>query len=135
MTAPEVVFFDGACGLCHGAVRFVVRRDHAARFAFAPLAGTTAAATFTAEERAALPDSLVVRTADGRTLVRSDAVVHLLRGLGSPWRAVGRALGAIPRPLRDAGYRAVARVRRSLWSRPPGACPVVAPALRSRLLG
>ncbi|MCX6629737.1 MAG: DCC1-like thiol-disulfide oxidoreductase family protein, partial [Candidatus Solibacter sp.] len=33
----SVILFDGVCPLCCGFVRFVLRRDPAGRFAFAPL--------------------------------------------------------------------------------------------------
>jgi len=130
----ETVFFDGGCGLCHGFVRFVVARDRDAAFAFAPLGGTTFAATFDAAERARIPDSVVVRATDGRTLVRSAAVVHVLRRLGGGWRVAADALWLVPRPVRDAGYRAVAVARRRLFAAPADACPVVPPDLRARFL-
>src|SRR3712207_9284209 len=40
----------------------------------------------------ALPDSVVVRTGDGRTRVRSTAVIEMLAGLGGAWRVVGAAI-------------------------------------------
>jgi predicted DCC family thiol-disulfide oxidoreductase YuxK len=129
---PEIVFFDGHCGLCHHTVHFLLGRDRAGRFVFAPLGGETYLATFGPDERARLPESVVVRTSDGRTLVRSDASVHMLRALGGAWGVLGAVLRIIPRPLRDLLYRGVARTRRVLFRQPEGACPVVAPALRSR---
>jgi len=130
----DVVFYDGGCGLCHATVRFLVKRDARGLFAYAPLGGTTFVATLAASERAALPDSIVVRTQDGRTLLRSSAVAHLLKRLGGGWRVVGAALWIVPRPLRDLGYRAVAAVRRRLFAAPTSACPVVPAPLRPRFL-
>ena len=130
--SPEVVFYDGECGLCHATVKFVVPRDVRGAFVFAPLGGETFLATIPEGERAAIPDSVVVRTRDGRTLVRSAAVVHLLRALGGGWGVVGRALWIVPLPLRDLGYRGIARLRRSLFAKPAGACPILPPELRSR---
>ena len=37
----RVVLFDGECGLCAASVRFILRRDPAARFRFAPLQSAT----------------------------------------------------------------------------------------------
>jgi len=130
----ETLFFDGSCGLCHATVRFVIARDRAARFVYAPIGGETFMATFTTDERARLPDSVIVRTEDARTLVRSAAIVHLLGAIGGGWRVVGSLLWIVPRPLRDVGYRAVASVRRRLVAAPRDACPVVPSERRARFL-
>ena len=41
----HLVLYDGVCGLCNGFVRFVLRRDTAARFVFAPLQSELASRT------------------------------------------------------------------------------------------
>lgn len=109
---PTRVFYDGGCGLCQGAVRFAARRDILGRLRFAPLDGPTFRRTVPAEARRDLPDSLVVFTAEGAVLSRSEAILHLLGRLGSPWPAVAGALAWVPDPLRDGIYRLVARLRR-----------------------
>lgn len=129
----ETLFYDGHCGLCHGFVRFVVKRDRAGcAFRFAPLQGTTFEATVPPERRAQLPDSIVVLTRDGALLARSDAVAHVLRRLGGGWKIAGGALAVIPRRLRDAGYNFVARVRYRIFGRRDEVCPVMPPDLRAR---
>jgi predicted DCC family thiol-disulfide oxidoreductase YuxK len=130
---PELLFYDGGCGLCHRAVRFVIRADpDGDAFVFAPLGGETFERLLPAP-RPALPDSLIVRTHAGALLVRSAAVVHVLRRLGSPWTAVAAVVALVPRVLRDAGYDAVARLRRRLFARPAEACPRLPAPLRARL--
>ncbi|HTS88530.1 MAG TPA: DCC1-like thiol-disulfide oxidoreductase family protein [Gemmatimonadales bacterium] len=132
----DLLFYDGTCGLCHRLVTFVVGRDRqGTRFRFAPLAGDTFADTFQGTGRGLdLPDSVVIRTADGRTLVRSAAILHIGERLGGPWRATARLLGLLPRWLLDLGYDGVARVRRALFARPAESCPFLPPELRSRFL-
>lgn len=129
-----VLFYDGDCGLCHGAVRFILKRDKAGLFRFAPLQGETLERQVPAETRAALPDSLVLRQEDGEMLTRSSAVVAMLQRLGAGWPAVGLLLRIIPRFLRDFGYDCVAKIRHRLFRKPQGACPLVPPELRSRFL-
>ena len=129
-----ILFYDGGCGLCHRAVRFLLKRDRGAAFRFAPLAGDTFAREVSAPVRAALPDSLVLRLEDGTLLTRSAAVVAMLRRLGGAWTWLGLALRLVPPLLRDAGYDAVAKVRHRLFKTPEGACPLVPPALRDRFL-
>jgi predicted DCC family thiol-disulfide oxidoreductase YuxK len=128
----ERLFYDGSCGLCHRAVRFVLAEDTRAAFRFAPLESEAFHAAVPEEERSALPDSVVLLTADGRALVRSEGVVYLLGRLGGLWRIAGAVLGLLPTPIRDAIYDAVAAVRYRLFARPVEACPVVPEVLRLR---
>ncbi|MGH9379640.1 MAG: thiol-disulfide oxidoreductase DCC family protein [Thermoanaerobaculia bacterium] len=131
----DIVFYDGTCGLCHGWVRFLLRRDREGRrFRYAPLQGETLVARVPEERRRDLPDSVVVLTGEGDLLVESRAVIHLLRRLGGPWRMVAGLLWIVPRPLRDLVYRLVAAVRYRFFRRPQDLCPVVPTELRRLFL-
>jgi len=131
---PDLVLFDGGCGLCHRSVAFLARRDRdGSRFRFAPLGGETARERLADADR--LPDGTVVLlAADGRPMFRSDAVLHALGRLGGPWRCLAAAGRALPRPLRDGAYRLVARVRRRLLPPPKGSCPRLPSTLADRFL-
>lgn len=131
----DIVYYDGTCGLCHGTVVFLLKRDRDGElFRFAPLQGTTFDSDVPRERRSELPDSIVVQTPQGALLSRSTGVVRLLRRLGGSWRLVAGLLWLIPRPLRDLGYTLVAAMRRRLFKRPPAMCPLVPPELRPRFL-
>ncbi|MGA8072052.1 MAG: DCC1-like thiol-disulfide oxidoreductase family protein [Candidatus Acidiferrales bacterium] len=129
----ERIFYDGHCGLCHRAVRFVIARDPQGRlFRYTPLQGTKFAALVSVERRAGLPDSVVVLTDDGRLLIRSDAFIHILRRLGGFWRFVAGIIGVIPRVVRDGVYDFIAQVRYRIFGRRAEVCPVTPPELRAR---
>lgn len=134
-TGSLLVLFDGNCALCDGFVRFVIARDPDGRFRFAPLQGETARRTCTAaglnQPGGAGPDTVMVFE-DGVARVRSDAVLAIAARLPFPWPilTVGRW---VPRPLRDALYRWVAR-HRHRWFGHPSACPVPDPGIRGRFL-
>jgi predicted DCC family thiol-disulfide oxidoreductase YuxK len=131
--AADRIFYDGVCGLCQGYIRFLIRRDRAGdKFRYAPLQGTTFEALIPPERRSSLPDSLVVLTNDGRLLVRSDGVIHILRRLGGFWGVVAGAISVIPRPIRDAVYDFVARIRYRVFGKRKNVCPVTPPELRAR---
>ena len=66
-------------------------------------------------------------------LVRSDAVVALLKELAQPWPWIGVALSWIPRGVRNWGYRIVARWRYRIWGRLES-CPVPTAEERGRFL-
>ena len=90
--------------LCHRAVKFVLKHDRSGNaFRFAPLQGATYMSRVSAEQRASLPDSVVVLTEDGATLTRSDAFIHIFRRLGGDGE-----------PCRRAGDDSAARSRSGL---------------------
>ena len=126
-------FYDGTCGLCHRATRFVLAEDRlGTAFTFAPLQADAFATAIASERRAALPDSAVVKTEDGKLLTRSDAVIYILQRLGGLWRVIAAGLSLVPRGLRDAVYNFIARIRYRLFAREADSCPVLTPELRSR---
>lgn len=132
---PDLVFYDGECGLCHGTVRFLLARDRdGSRFRFAPLQGPTFASVIPDDLRRSLPDSFVLRAADGGVFVRSAAASRALRRLPAPWSIAGRLLAALPRSIADRLYDRIARSRKAIAAKPEGRCPIVAPALRGRFL-
>jgi predicted DCC family thiol-disulfide oxidoreductase YuxK len=128
-----MLFYDGHCGLCHRAVKFVLKHDRTGEaFRFAPLQGDAFRALVPDAARGSLPDSIVVRTSDGALLVRSTAFIHILRRLGGGWRLWASVLAVIPRGLRDAAYDFVARVRYRIFGRRDELCPIVPAELRKR---
>lgn len=127
-----MIFFDGVCNLCNRLVDYVIRRDRAGRFQFASLQGETA--------RSRLPDfagesglSTVALATDSGVFTRSEAIGRILRGLGGGSGLVGRILLALPRPLREWGYRAVAG-RRYRWFGRRDVCRLPSPEERARFL-
>ena len=132
--------FDGHCGLCNGAVRWLLRRDRGDRLRFVAMASERVAGVL---ERhllrgmdSAVGTMVVVRDVGGpgeSVLTRSDAVVALLKELPRPWPWVGAALGMTPRAVRDGGYRLVARWRYWIWGRLES-CPVPTAEERGRFL-
>ena len=122
---PETIYYDGHCGLCHGFVKFVLARDAEARYRFAPLD------QLSAEERQGLPDSVVVRTGRG-VLVKSEAALYVLRGLGGAWPALAACARIFPRFFRDFVYDAIARIRYRIFGSRDEVCPLVPPEFRQR---
>lgn len=133
---PDLVFYDGGCGLCHRSVAFLARRDRdGTRFLFAPLGGDTATARLGGGRFGPCPAGTVVLLDErGRLLTRSDAVLRALVRLGGGWRLLAGAARLVPRPLRDGAYLAVARIRGWLFARPRGVCPRLPALLAGRFL-
>jgi predicted DCC family thiol-disulfide oxidoreductase YuxK len=135
-----ILLYDGTCGLCARSVQFVLRNERRShKLRFATLQGPHGAAALRSNPDLATVDSVIwlepgVGGAPPRVLVRSDAVLAVLRHLGGAWAwlaAVGRI---VPRVSRDFLYRIVARYRYRVFGRDQS-CLLPTPEQRARFLG
>jgi predicted DCC family thiol-disulfide oxidoreductase YuxK len=132
----DLVFYDGSCGLCHRAVRFILAEDRSeTAFRFAPLGGEAFLASIPESQRAGLPDSVAIVTPEGVLLTRSAAVIRILHRLGGFWRVIGAGGDLVPASVLDFAYDGVARIRHRLFARPKDACPIIPKHLRARFDG
>lgn len=139
-----LVMFDGYCGFCSASVRWLMRRDRRDRLRFVALGSDKAQPVLARHGYFAMGSAqtadtgtiVVVRDPGGAAesvLVRSAAVAALLKELPRPWPWIGALLGWIPQPVRDFGYRVVARWRYRIWGRLES-CPVPTVEERGRFL-
>ena len=128
--ADRIVFFDGVCGLCNRTVDKLVRMDKKASLRFAPLQGSTAHEILPAGMADALES--VVYWREGVVLNGADAALRILTDLGG-WRAVYGLLWIVPRALRNAVYRWIAR-NRYRWFSKREMCRLPTPEERERFL-
>jgi len=134
---PErVILYDGVCGFCNRAVRWVLNADPHGRFRFAPLQGSTAAAI--RRRHPDLPDdldSIVYVRLDGSTerIFRGAEAMLLICGeLPFPWRFL-TWLRWLPGSWTASAYRVFAR-HRYRWFGKLESCPLPRPAERGRFL-
>jgi predicted DCC family thiol-disulfide oxidoreductase YuxK len=119
---PPILLYDGVCGLCNRLVQFILRRDRKAIFRFAALQSPFASRILA---RHAINSTdldtvylvLNYERPDESLPSRSDAVIFILKRLGSFWRAVAFCLQLIPNFLRDPLYNAIARHRYRIFGR------------------
>lgn len=113
---PTIVF-DGVCLLCSRWVDFILRHDHAGHFRLAAMQGQHGRSLLIAHGLS--PDDPVsfLLVEQGQGYSDTDAIARVLVRLGGPWRAMGAMLRMIPRSLRGAGYRWIARHRYRLFGR------------------
>ncbi len=130
-----VILYDGECGFCHRAVRWVAARDRCGRFRFARLRSRAARRVVAHADPGldleALPDSIAVVDEQG-IHTASAACLRIVRGLGFPWSLLALA-AIVPRPLRDAAYRFFAR-NRYRWFGDADSCPALPPDVGGRFL-
>lgn len=131
-SSHAVVLFDGVCNLCDGLVNFLIEHDPEGTLRFAALQ-SEAASPYLERCRltAGLLEGIVLVEAD-RFSSESTAVLRIFWRLGGPWRIVA-ALLVVPRPIRNAAYRWIAR-NRYRWFGRRDACRVPTPELEGRFL-
>jgi len=127
----DVILFDGVCVFCSRWIRFVAIRDVDKRFRFTPIQsayGTRLARAFGIDPDD--PDTNAV-IHGGKVHLQSDAALTVLSNLPG-WRWT-RALLNVPKPLRDAVYRLVARNRYRIFGKYE-ACFVPDAEMRARVI-
>ena len=128
--SKTIVLFDSVCNLCNGVVQFIITQDSHKRFQFASQQSEIGQALL---ERHKLPAMDTVVLIEGASVyTQSDAVLEILKRLPSPWNWVG-AFKIVPKFLRDAVYRLVARYRYNIFGKRE-ACWLPTPELRARFL-
>jgi predicted DCC family thiol-disulfide oxidoreductase YuxK len=136
--ASDLLLYDGVCVVCNWFTRFVLSRDRAARFRFAPLQSDVAEAVLARHGRAAEDiDTVYVIADEGtvreRVLAKSAAALHVLSRLGWPWRATG-ILRVVPTPILDRLYDVFVRNRYRLFGQYE-TCPLPGPEGAERFIG
>jgi predicted DCC family thiol-disulfide oxidoreductase YuxK len=126
-----VVLFDGVCNLCAWSVRFIVAHDDG-NLRFAPLQSDAATDLL---ERHGLGDDYfdsLVYVDDSGAYTKSDGAVRIARHLEAPYRWAWHTR-YVPRPLRDAAYDLLARVRYRVFGKRES-CLVPTAELEERFL-
>jgi predicted DCC family thiol-disulfide oxidoreductase YuxK len=137
-----LVIFDGHCGFCNRSVRWFLRRDHKDRLRFVAsespkVRGLLARHGMGLAGSELGPNTIVVVRNPGgpdeQVYIRSEAAREMLAELAQPWRTMGVVFGWIPRPVRDLGYRLIARWRYRIWGQLES-CPAPTAEERGRFL-
>jgi predicted DCC family thiol-disulfide oxidoreductase YuxK len=137
-----LMLYDGLCGLCNNAVRWVIQHDRADRFRFAPQQSALAAEILSRsgiDSESMLKNNSVYLVFDPgsehqRLLTRSDVTVNILLLLGGRWRVFGYLLRGAPSFARHAAYGIFARNRYRISDR-YDVCPVPADVDRTKFIG
>lgn len=103
--------YDGRCSFCCRTVAWAQRRD-GGRLTYATANG--AREELMQRRLAQRAKATVLLLTRQKAYGESAAVVRVLWRLRQPWPVAGAVLWLVPRPLRDWGYRVVARNRRRL---------------------
>ena len=128
-TTGPILFYDGNCAMCNSLVVWLLDKELDVPLRYAPLEGSTAEGELTRR----LPDykklDTVVLLMEEEAFIRSEAALKL--GAFIPgYRTLSIFLSFVPRFIRDAVYKMVARNRQRIWKH----CPVIPENQRGKFL-
>lgn len=129
---PPVLLFDGVCNLCNASVQWVLLRDRKGVFRFAALQSDTGQALLQQLGRSTDDFDSVVLVDGDRVLLHSDVALEIVRRLGGAWQLL-YVFKIIPRAVRDAVYRWIAR-NRYRWFGRRSACMLPRPEWKERFV-
>lgn len=125
----RIVLMDGDCSFCQASVQFIMKRDRGA-FHFASLQSELGQ-KFVKQYRLEHVDSVVL-IEHGKAYIYSDAALRIAGQLVAPWRYISVAR-IIPKFIRDAAYRLIAKNRHNLLRKQP-VCAIPSEKDRARFL-
>ena len=128
----SILLFDGECNLCNNLVLFIIKKDSAAKFKFAPLQSAIGKSLLKN-----FPDSLeksdsVVFINGGIYCFKSTAILEIFKTLGRYWKLFYVFI-LIPKFIRDACYDLVAKSRYKVFGKRE-TCMVPTPEINKRFL-
>jgi len=125
----RVIFFDGVCGLCNAWVDFILKRDRAGIFSFAPLQGNYAKEM---EPEASKNLNTMIYFVSGQRYYRTGAILRILRDLGGIWY-LAWVFWFVPFFIRDFFYGLIARNRYRIFGKKEN-CRIPTPEEKVRFL-
>jgi len=126
----SVIFFDGVCNLCNGAVNTIIKYDKKLIFKFASLQSEFAKRTLNIEPSTKFESIVLLK--NNKLFYRSNAIIEIGRELSGVWK-FAPMLKVFPGFFRDLIYNTVARYRYSFFGK-RDTCIVPTPQLTARFL-
>lgn len=131
MKGKPIIFFDGVCNLCNGAIQLIIKYDKLSIFKFASLQSDFAEQILSPYGLDVSKLDSIVLLQNGKVYNKSSAVLHIVRQLRyfSPFYF----LIVIPKFARDWVYDLVAKSRYSVWGKQE-TCMLPSPSLKNRFI-
>ena len=115
----DVLLLDGDCGLCHRLARFMdPKLAPGIDIAYRPIESEEAQNLIATFPKWQQQSDTVYLFRDGRSYVRSAAVIRCLLYMIWYWRMWFLILWIIPLPIRNMVYRFVAKYRHRIFKKP-----------------
>ena len=112
----SVIYYDGECGLCHLAVRFILRVDSKSKFYFSPLSNL--------DNNLKSMDSIILKKGN-KVFYEGQAIIMIFEDLDNNWNYLAKVLKLFPVNVLDTAYRWVSRNRAKVSVKKVSSCPIV----------
>ena len=121
----NVIYYDGECGLCHLAVRFILRVDSKSKFYFSPLSNL--------DNNLKHIDSIILKKWN-KVFYEGHVIIIIFENIENNWNYLGKVLKLIPINVLDTAYRWVSRNRAKISVKKVSSCPMVPNYYRKRFI-
>ena len=121
----NIIYYDGECGLCHMAVKFILRVDSKNKFYFSPLSNF--------DNNLKNIDSIILKSGD-KVFYESQAIIMVFEKIDNNWNYLAKVLKIFPINVLDIAYRWVSRNRTKISLKEVSSCPIVPSYYRKRFI-
>ena len=121
----NVIYYDGECGLCHLAVRFILRVDSKSNFYFSPLSNL--------DINLKNIDSIILKRGN-KVFYEGMAIIMIFENIDNNWNYLAKVLKLIPINVLDTAYRWVSRNRAKISVKKVSSCPMVPSYYQKRFI-
>jgi predicted DCC family thiol-disulfide oxidoreductase YuxK len=128
----QIIFFDGVCNLCNGAVQFIIKRDTKKTFQFASLQSAFAHDQLKEHQIDVTALQSIVLKSGNTIYTKSTAALRIAKQLSGGWPLLYSFM-IIPAFIRDWVYDGIAK-NRYRWFGKQDVCMVPTPDLKDRFL-
>ncbi len=128
-----IIFFDGFCNLCNGAVQFIIKRDTKNKFYFAPLQSEFAQLKLASLTQIPVNLNSIILLENSKLFTQSAAALRVAKKLNGAWPLLYVFI-IVPPFIRDAVYKFIAK-NRYKWFGKKETCWVPTAALKAKFLG
>ena len=121
----NVIYYDGECGLCHLAVRFILRVDSKNKFYFSPLSNL--------DNNLKSIDSIILKKGN-KVFYEGQAIIMIFENIDSNWNYLAKVLKLFPVNALDTAYRWVSRNRAKVSVKKVSSCPIIPSYYKNRFI-
>ena len=121
----NVIYYDGECGLCHLAVRSILKVDSKSKFYFSPLSNL--------DNNLKNIDSIILKKGN-KVFYEGQAIIMIFESIDNNWNYLAKVLKLIPINVLDTAYRWVSRNRAKVSLKKVSSCPIVPSSYQKRFI-